>query len=457
MRRGRRTVAALVLAGVGIAGASRSLPAAGRDVLGPAPQSLVLVVVDTLRADHLGCYGYARPTSPFLDRLAAGGVEFLHAYAQASWTKPATASLLTGLYPTEHGASELGRLRPEVETLASVLRRRGYRTMGVVANGFLSKTFGFDRGFDDYVELWTGQGKGNADPSWEDALATVSGWPHERFTEPFFLFVFLIDPHTPYAPKPPYRDLFLTDPARVAVGLGSVGTVAGLEKAGKAALAPASLGDLIALYDAEIRYTDDGLRAFVDLLERRGVAGRTLVAVTADHGEGLFDHATLTHGDELYREQVHIPLVLAHPRLPAGRKVRAIAQGIDLVPTVLDLLHVGWTGGEGRSLVPLIDDDAPDGGEAYLQEKKGRVDLVSLVSGHRQLIHDRARDRWELYDLEADVREAHDLWAPGRSPELEQRLRAYLDRLPQPAESAGPAPAPDEERTRNLRALGYVQ
>jgi len=315
----------------------------------PQPDSLLLVMIDTLRADHLGAWGYPHPTSPRLDALARDGVRFAQFYSTSAWTRPGVASLLTGQYPRTTGIYEerFDALTPGLETLAERLRAHGYVTIGVTANPNINAWFGFDQGFDLYGDsgvLWpwmpAAQSERLLQPGVAElddatavtdrALLALDRQRSEHPGKPFYLQLLYVDPHRPY--EPPASEL------RTLTESGSKS----------------------AAYDGEIRHTDAEIGRLLDGLESRGLLDETLVVLTSDHGEGLDDHPNVprsyAHGNIVYDSVQHVPLLLSHPDLPPGRVVETLASSIDLVPTVLELL--GWPLSPqelpGRSLVPLL-------------------------------------------------------------------------------------------------------
>lgn len=295
----------------------------------PSHSNVVLYLVDTLRADRLGCYGEPRPVSPRLDAFAAEAVLFEDALSQSSWTKASMASVLTGLIPSAHGVNgPRDRLPEDLPTLTRILHRAGYRTAAVVANSFVTEPFGFAEGFDHFVYL----------PDLarsREVMDRVEAWLEAAAGDgrPFFLYVHSIDPHAPYDPPPDLRRRFaprVEDP--------EAGSVAALyELVRGAPPAPETAGDLGALYAAEIAAEDRQLGRFLDLLQGRGLYDDSLILFTSDHGEAFSEHGSWSHGQTLYAEVLRVPLLL---RLPggegAGRRIPAPVQGVDLLPTVLD-------------------------------------------------------------------------------------------------------------------------
>jgi len=288
---------------------------------------VLVFLVDTTRADHLSAYGYPRETSPSVERLAAAGVLFERAFAPSSWTRASTASLLTGLDPVHHGARARDqRIAPDATLLAERLTAAGYQCAAIVTNPHVTALWGFDRGCATFEDV------GASTESWQDADANVVLEHAARRLDafaadprPFFLYVHAIDPHGPNAPPEPFDRLFTADPWP-APNPGDL----------RPDTPPAELDNLRALYDGEIRFADQAFGRLLDELERRGLFDDTLIVFTSDHGEEHLEHGRGGHGQQLFQELVHVPLVIKFPRGRwAGRRPSARASLLDVVPTIL--------------------------------------------------------------------------------------------------------------------------
>lgn len=478
-------VGALGSIGIGVGGRAGG---GARRVAGGTP-NLVLVVIDTLRADHLGCYGYGRPTSPVLDRLAASGVLFEHAYAQSSWTKPSTASLLTGRLPSQHQTlSEAARLPDAEVTIAERLRDAGYRTATLSANPWVTPEYGFDQGVDDFFSVYDERfarvplfmqvlkrvsqatdGKmrlynrvkylvlGELSTTARDTRVVDEAlrWLDAHAGERFFLYVHLMSPHHPYDPPPPF-DRFVPDPTHRPVKNYPRKSYRFFEHGDP--LPPADLADLVARYDGDIGYADRELGRLLDALARHGVAESTAVLVTADHGEELYDHGNWGHGQSVYEELVHVPLVLRVPGGPRVARVTTPVSHADVVPTLLALAGVPPAPAlAGHSLVASADDD---GGYAVAELLYRYGEARALVHGTQKLVMLRDGDRRErrVYDLARDPSEAapasaDDAAGATLAAELDRRLAiAARDRSVGSDASAG-----DDESRARLRDLGYAE
>jgi len=445
--------------------------------------NVLLVVIDTVRADHVSCYGYRRATTPTLDALAAAGVLFEQAISQAPWTAASVGSLVTGVYPSVHGIDggvewtdngAPGRLpfvtqralRRSVATLAEILRAHGYRTAGFVSNVYLNGVFGFGRGFDVYADdhadysgdVMTRKRRGG------ETNRRVTQWLDAGRTEPFFLFVHYNDPHWPYDPPPPFGAEWT---AGYTGALTPADTAVVVESEGRPVpqLGPDDVGYLEALYDGEIAYADRNLGALLDRLHSTHLERPLLTVVTADHGEEFLDHGSTSHGYTLYDEQIHVPLVVELPGRLRPSRVRAQVRLIDVAPTILELAGVpSRRGMQGRSLVAFMNGDARQGARDAFSEAplRGVMRSVRTAAGLK-LIEDAARDRFRVYDLRLDAAEHDD--RSGRAPSLEADLKRRLahrvaanasriDRLL--AQEPTNGVVVDDALRRRLEALGYI-
>jgi len=508
---GRRFAGAAALlvaiaAVVPLAASSPTDPPRPREVALADRPNLLLVVVDTLRADRLGCYGHARPTSPRLDALAAQGVLFEHCLSQAPHTKPSVASLLTGRVPTRLGVEPFGAPLPADELpLAEQLRAAGYRTGLFSANAFVAPTFGFAQGIDRYVgplvspaaplaafhvlarlrDLWVEalslpEAPWRAYESLVSAPFDLTGQRHDpraaelcgevlRFVDAggrWFAHLQLMETHAPYRPRAAHR---LFPAARESADLPSAARHLFLPFARAEPLPPAELAALTDSYDACVHDVDAEVGALLDALAARGLLDETIVVVTADHGEEFFDHGGFGHGHSLHRELLHVPLIVRAPdRLPAGRRVATQVRLIDVVPTLQELLDLAPAVDaprlDGESLLPLLRerdaDPAPArpafasvewGGSRALATRDGERTLIVAREGaeERVLVFDPRADPLEQRDLSADPREAETVAATVRA------LKAFAE-----STAAGRAASRDaalDPATKSLlERLGYA-
>ncbi|MDA8020626.1 MAG: sulfatase-like hydrolase/transferase [Thermoanaerobaculia bacterium] len=445
-----------------------------------ARPNVLLISIDTLRADHLGSYGYARDTSPFLDSLAAVGVRFHSAFAQASWTLPSHMSLLTSTYPGTHRVETSRRALPSaIPTLAEQLQGAGYATAGYVSWIYLKSEYGFGRGFDRYVELLP-------ETSLQDSATHHSirseafvdralEWVRDPPAQPWFLFLHLFDPHMSY--EPPLDIAQRYDPSLDGLQSGSYEVLSryidGLRDDAPA-VPPEVLRHATALYDGEVRFVDRALRRFFAALEDRGLLESTVVVVTSDHGEELDDHGSMEgHQWTLYDEVIRVPLIVVLPgsfssRERSSRVENRMVQTIDVAPTVLELGGIEVPAEfEGRSLVPLLREESVDWEEfAFSQIRRFNLKWALRTPSHK-LIYNQdpetdergmpIRAGFELFDLVADPREQDNLYDP--EDPLTQKLMARLRQLieERPDYGAGEAPILSDEELERLKALGYAQ
>jgi len=432
-----------------------AIPAAGCSGPEPAAPSLgrpnvVLYLVDTLRADHLGAYGYGRPTSPRMDAFAEGGVLFEQAYAMDTRTLGSIPSLLMSRHTISHGIASYGdQLAPGDLTVASVLREAGYDTAAFVTNFVAGRLLRPHRGFG---RLELERPPGLTLP--EDAFFE---WLDGARTGPFFAYVHTAEPHRPYAPPSRYAAPF--DPADYMEELAPGREPDGGADASKRARRHAR-------YDGEVRFADAGFGRLVDGLRRRGLLARTLLVLTADHGEELGDHGGWHHGQTVYNELLRVPLVMAGPGLPRGKRVREPVQLIDVAPTILQATGIAPPDAfQGKSLLELAGGQRPErvaDKEIYTRSTQPPRKAV-LIQGRFKLIVDAdgpsedGDGTVELYDLDVDPHERHDLARqdPGRANALRERLRSLLQGLP--SGEAGGFESLSPEDVESLRELGYVE
>ena len=309
------------------------------------PRNLLVIVADTLRADHLSLDGYERPTSPELERYARSGVTFTSAIAPKAKTSPSVASLFTGTYPHTHGILTCRTALPQPSvTLAEILRDRSFTTHAIVANSNVGGAFQFDQGFESMDEIWADPASADARGVTNHALAWLAGRTASKAGRPFFLYLHYIDPHTPYAAPAPWTDMFVNDGLygrlshiQVPEGtrfMGSIRPSARLEAR------PTDVDYYVARYDAEIAYLDHHLGRLFEGLGRLGLDRDTLVVFTADHGEALWEHGVFfAHGAFAYEDAARVPLVIVSPgQVPAGGHIARTVETVSLAPTVLQAL-----------------------------------------------------------------------------------------------------------------------
>lgn len=456
----KRTLLAVLVASVVACGAILFLtmrPPRAKPAL-----SFVVIVVDSMRADHVGAYGYPRATTPRIDALARDGLLAESASSQAPWTKPSVASIFTSTYISVHrvlysrqivdGEERSDVLSDKFLTLAEAMKAGGYATGGFGQKIHLRPGFGFDQGFEGYDMRLRRAEKIN-----RGAL----GWLADRDPDRFFLYIHYNDPHYPYTPRSGYANFGTTEP-RVQIN----GDTKRAFRAGSLELTPEDMRQLSDLYDGEIRYTDEHIGALLD-----GIAGlgftNVMAIVTADHGEEFLDHGDITHGQSLYQELVRVPLVIGGSGLPKGaRGIRSDAslELIDIMPTLLDLAGLpeppGLQGGSFRLLLDETDGVTP---EPVFGERRDEGETrfwSTIVDGRWKLIEDPDAPGGMLFDLGSDPGET--LRVEDRNPDVVSGLRSALSEWSEKnrilyerirPEDTTPLDPETEER---LRSLGYI-
>lgn len=433
---------------------------------GGAP-NIVLYMIDTLRADHTPMYGYERNTMPRLGDLAQKGVVFDRAYSTAARTRPATASALTGLYPSRHHA-RLGRgIDFEEVTLAETLRANGWSTWAFVANGNVFATgFAFEQGFD-FFQTIRGKRLDNHART-EEINAILLPWVRENADEPFFLYVHAIDPHSPYDPPPGFSGRF-QDPAYEGP-ITAADTHSDI--LGKMVETDADVAQVRALYDEDILYQDTMFAELIDTLDEAGVMDRTLLFVIADHGDEFNEHGGWEHGNRLFEEQIRVPFLVRLPDSgsPEGKRVEAPVSLADVPPTILGLYGLGIPDGiQGADRSADVLGRSPVSAAPVYAEEATNIpggDIRSLIDGPWKLIRRASGDEddelteYSLFHLENDPSEATDLSDQERE-RVQVMRRDLLDRsasvqMPLEPEAEAAKPVLDERTKRQLRALGYV-
>lgn len=372
--------------------------------------NVLIVLIDTLRPDHLGCYGYARATSPRLDALAADGVLLRDVFTQASWTKPAVGTLFTGVYPKAHGAVDRpDLLRQDLPTLAQAFRDDGYETIAFVGNPSVLPQWGFGPGFIRYGDIDAMVVEAAKDARVIDA--GIAAIEHAQ-GRPWFLYLHAMGPHSPYEPPAPYDARFASDAAR---GAGEA----------------AERARTVDLYDGEIAFTDAQAGRLIERLKALDLYDDTLILVLSDHGEEFWEHGGLGHGSALYDEQIRIPCILKLPRGAHAGAVRSgVSQLLDLGPTLLDLVGIPAPPSfEGRSLRALIAGDgaAPDR-PVYASLDLEQYSQYAARTEGCKYIRDAVADTRVWFDLAVDRAEARP--QPMRAaPPTAAELAEYASRI----------------------------
>jgi arylsulfatase A-like enzyme len=419
-----------------VAGCAGCSAGGARDDAGPAdtPKLAILISIDTLRADHLGFYGYPRPTSPNLDALAREAVVFEDAQSTAPWTLPAHASILTGRYPSRLGiAGVASQLPPEVPTLAELLRSAGWQTAAFVNSRFLSERHGFERGFSHFEYLPESYHQiGSAADLLERAANRIAE-PRER---PLFIFLHIYDVHSDYRARHVHQhDLvrpYDGDTAGLTAQLQAVRNTDALLEA-------SDLAHLVDLYDAQIREVDANLGRFFERLRLLGEFQNAFIALVADHGDEFQEHGGVMHGRSHYREVLRVPFLVRDPAWPSPRRIASPVSTVDVVPTMLGALGISQPGTlDGRDLTPLAllgrpgepGQEQPDAERILYAEAvqtAAQAELLWARQGDYALHLDVATGSHQLFDLRRDPGEQMDLAAtlPERSVGLMASLSDF--------------------------------
>ncbi len=423
----------------------------------PERPNVILISLDTLRAQSMGCYGNARATTPFIDRLAGEGVLFENMCAASTSTPPSHMSMMTGLYRSVHGVVSKEVLDPGISTLPEMMSEAGYATGAVTENGFLIRQMGFGRGFDDYYEI--------KDVLLFDKLMVAGGfardvfergkaWIQEKGDHKFFLFLHTYEVHDPYFPPPPYDTMFLDTPDAHRELLKKF-----RKQLGRTDTRTYPPEFIRAQYEGDIRYVDELMQEFIAFIRQRGLEGKTLVIITSDHGEELFERNKIVgHGNYTYDTETHIPFIMWMPgTIPAGVRVPQQASNVDIAPTLAALLDLGWKGSvQGVSLLPAIS--APNSND------RRTVFCEAIYQTCVRTLRYKFMDSNELYlytgDAGETVNQAEAL------PELCRQAAGELDgfrawcasfKAARGLQPPGETVDLNEEDINKLKALGYIE
>ena len=410
------------------------------------PPNLLVISLDTLRSDHLGLYGYSRPTSPHLDAFGEESVVFERAVSQSASTTPSHRALFQS-----RPASSYQR---EGTMLAEVLSGHGYATAAWTGGGNIAARLGFGKGFDHYVE---------DDGGLAGSLSAVRVWLEQQREGPFFLFLHSYDIHLPYDPPPPHDDLFFPEYRGSLSGSETRDLLRRVRKAGqyKDLAEPPDVSEedrrrIVALYDGGIHYTDQLVGRFLAELRELGLDQNTHVVVLSDHGEEFWDHGSVTHSHTVYEELVRVPLIWRFPdRRHAGRRIDSLVRMMDVAPTALEALGLAIPAEfQGRSLIALIEGQADEPRAAV--SEMGR--LRAWTEGAWKMIVDQSDGSESLFHLEDDPAEQKDLHRV--HPEIAARLRQNLLRSRRGGDGGTVREMEpgieDSDLRERLRALGYI-
>lgn len=401
--------------------------------------NIILITIDTLRADHLGCYGYDSIKTPHIDGLAKDGILFSNAYSPSPLTFPSHVSIMTGQYPIQHGIQNNGTfiLQDSSNTLAEILQKKNYRTGAIVSSYVLASHFGLDQGFDNYDDYFF-QKKGDIqDFSQNERIGKAvtdiaKKWLQKNHKKPFFLWVHYFDPHSLYEPPPPFDNLYKENP-----------------------------------YDGEIAYTDKCLGVLLEEINKLSLLENTCIILVGDHGEGLWEHNEQTHGLFIYNTTLHVPLIMSYPKLfQKGNKVASLVKTVDIMPTILEILGIKPEGFfiEGASLVHFLTGEDKDmKRDLYCESQYPKLNLnwaplegIVTFDGWKYIYAPKP----ELYNLKEDPQEKKNLLSknPQKAKSLHGRLMSLKKDLfekSQAREDAKSVELSPETRER-LSSLGYI-
>lgn len=447
--------------------------------------NVVLIVLDTARADHFSHLGYPRNTSPYIDSLGTEGAVFEHAYAPACWTLPSHASLFTGLEPLEAGAtSERLFLSESNITIAEILSEAGYDTAAFVCNSWVSKERGFAQGFEEFYEMWrstyTKQVQAKVSKNEVATTEKIKNWLGDRAqkNEPFFAFVNLNCVHLPYRPPEPYLSDFLSSDYDKA-DITRISNIMSMWKhlAGEMVLTEHDYAIMRDLYDGEIAFADHCVKQMIERLRSLKLLDDTIVIITSDHGESLGEHGRIDHTLNMYETTLHVPLVIRYPKhFQAGRRVKKLVSLVDITPTLIDLCGAEYqlnTKGEIRSLhredmvnrpFVVATNERPLTGIAVMEKNFPDFDISTI---DYRLGAIRAKDykflsniggSVELYDMNMDPHETNDI--SNTKPDIKNKLHHLLNSWRENLVSADDSSifeSQDQESLELLRSLGYIE
>ncbi len=437
----------------------------------PEVKNVLLVIVDALRADRVGAYGYDKPTTPTADALAEEGILFEQFHAASPWTAPAFGSIFTGVSPTVHGAGDIlsrqsskgarvhgvtvDGLRKDLPTLAELLPD-DVEVSALVTNSFLTDKLGFGRGFDHYDH------KNAAMRSYrtaDEVTETANAWLEKNHGKRFFLVVHYFDPHMQYGPPDEYVEKFAPKkPRRIPVPFTDHASA----RSGKLDPSPEEAAFIKGLYDGEVRFADDELKKLLGGMKEMGVYDDTWIVFTSDHGEEHFEHGSFDHGHRYEEEVVRVPLIVRAPggKWRAGHRVRYNASQVDLLPTFLDLYDLQVPAHlEGKSLMPLVSGAEKAHRASYMEYNLFNGQQCALFDGRHKIVWDVRKRSGFLYDLEEDPAEKNKLGSghPAYKAMLEALQKGRKARAEAAKGKVVNRVELGEEASKALESLGYIE
>lgn len=413
--------------------------------------NVILLTLDALRPDHLGCYGYSKNTSPNIDKLAREGVMFTQAIAQSSWTRGSVPSFMTSTYESTNNIYRFGDvLDKKFVTLSEILRSQGYETLASSGGDWIMKDFpGIARGFNYFVK--------GAKP--DEIAQEIIAWIKEKRNKKFFIWVhFLEYPHIPYDPLSPFSQLFLSNEKSKEIPIAKDGEFFGVIPKRAAINKITNVNYYISQYDSEIAFADAGIGEMLDYLKKSGLDRKTIIVLSSDHGESLGEHNYyFQHGYYLFDQLLKVPLIIKGPGLPENKTIHAQVQLVDIMPTILSMLKVKTTiRMEGVDLLPVVFDNIKNTGYAF-SEVFNIEDFKCVRTTDWKLILNAGTGKYELYNLKNDPQELYNLIEVKKEEFglLKAKLEGWINRPKLEAKQvSGPL---DAETKVKLKSLGYLQ
>ena len=426
--------------------------------------NIILITIDALRPDHLGCYGYERNTSPNIDRLAKEGVIFTQAIAQSCWSYPSIFSILTSTYPSTHGVLSPSHNLKEVPLLSQILKENGYYTVAICAHYTISEVKKLRDSFNKFFSF-----KGEEDNFWivnnaQEVTKIAKKWLRNNYKRRFFLWIHYMDCHGPYKPPSPYDKMWIKEQfnkldhlsvsEHLWLGLGGVpkymSKFMDIEHMSKE--------NYISQYDGEISFVDNQIGFLLDELKKLGVEKKTIIILTSDHGESLGEHNYFGHELLLYDNLLKVPLIIKCPHIFSSNKIiTKQVRSIDIMPTILDILNLKQPDiANGKSLIPLIQGKENFHVLYAFSSYENYLKRYSIRSEEWKLIYTKESDKYELYNLKKDPQELANLYGKETAiaEEFKKELEKYLNKSLLSNKTSGEINKDTEEILRNL---GYLQ
>jgi len=431
--------------------------------------NVLLVVCDTLRADHLGCYGYSRPTSPFIDQFAADALLFENVMSNSPWTRPSMGSLFTSLYPHQHQAFYWeDNLDNSYLTMAEIFRNHNYSTFAVQTNVLLTEYYNFHQGFQHFDEIINDKA--------EKVTARFDSWITKNKDKPFFAYLHFMDVHLPYEAPKDFNKIF--EPEKINSVLDGVTGAYEVRILNEIGLSSQDKQHFINLYDAEIRYFDYHFGQVIDRLKNLDIFNNTIIILTSDHGEEFLEHNGFEHGHTLYREVIHVPLIIKYSSKLPPKRIQSCVNLLGLTPTLLDLCRIKNNFDlRGKNFILNVKGESQKQKEIFFEaigfgaEKKGVIkdgwklientgrkdedamDLYLEMTPYIMLEYEKG---YELYNMRLDIQEQHNLI--DEHPQIADKLKIYLELFKSESLDSRKSEVKDlEKKLKDLRSLGYIK